>query len=44
MNMVVSTIVYTVILVFGITGIGFLLGKLNKLGDDDSIIDAEEVE
>lgn len=42
MQMVLSTIIYTVIIVFAITAIGFGIGKLNKFGDSDELIDVNE--
>lgn len=44
MQMVVTTLIYTAIMVFGITAVGKLLGKLNKFGDEDSIIETEDPE
>lgn len=44
MHMCVTTIVYTTILVFAITGIGFAIGKLNKFGDSDDTICLNEKE
>lgn len=38
MNMCVTTIIYTVIIVFAITGVGFAIGKLNKFGDSDEMV------
>ena len=35
MHMCVTTIIYTAIMVFAITGIGYAIGKLNKFGDSD---------
>ena len=39
MHMVVSTIVSAAIMVFAITTVGFFIGKINKFGDSDEIID-----
>ena len=39
MHMVVSTIVSAAIMVFAITTVGFFIGKANKFGDSDEIID-----
>ena len=36
--MCVQTILYTVIIVFVITAIGFGIGKFNKFGDSDEMI------
>ncbi len=44
MSMVISTIVYTVIIVFAITAAGFAIGKLNKFGDSDELIDVDKEE
>lgn len=44
MQMVIAAFVSTVIMVFGITAIGYFLGKFNKFGDDDSIIETEDPE
>ena len=38
MHMCVTTIIYTAIMVFAITGIGYAIGKLNKFGDSDDCI------
>ncbi len=35
MHMCVTTIAYTIIIVFAITIIGFIIGKFNKFGDSD---------
>lgn len=40
--MVISTIIYTVIIVFIITGIGFGIGKFNKFGDSDELINVDK--
>jgi hypothetical protein len=39
MHMVVTTIISAAIMVFAITAVGFLIGKLNRFGDRDEIID-----
>lgn len=39
MHMVISTIVSAAIMVFLITTVGFFIGKINKFGDSDEIID-----
>lgn len=39
MHMVVSTIISAAIMVFAITAVGFLIGKVNKFGDSDELID-----
>lgn len=44
MHMCVTTILYTAIIVFAITGIGFALGKLNKFGDSDELINLDDRE
>lgn len=40
--MVLSTIIYTIVIVFVITGIGFAIGKLNKFGDSDELINVDK--
>ena len=42
MHMVVSTIVSAAIMVFAITAVGFLIGKVNKFGDSDELIDVTD--
>lgn len=42
MHMVLTTIIYTVIIVFAITAIGFGIGKFNKFGDSDELIDVDK--
>lgn len=42
MTMFVTTIVYTVCIVFAITAIGFVIGKFNKFGDSDEIIEVDK--
>lgn len=42
MQMVVSTIISTIIIVFAITAVGFCIGKLNKFGDSDELIDVDK--
>ena len=42
MHWCVTTFLYTAILVFDITGIGFGIGKLNKFGDSDELINMDE--
>ncbi len=42
MHMCVTTFAYVIIIVVAITAIGFGLGKLNKFGDSDEIIDEED--
>lgn len=42
MHMVVSTIVSAAIMVFAITAVGFLIGKVNKFGDSDELIDVSD--
>jgi hypothetical protein len=42
MSMVVHTILYTVCIVFAITAIGFGIGKTNKFGDSDELIDLDK--
>ena len=42
MHMVLSTIIYTIIIVFAITAIGFAIGKANKFGDSDELIDVDK--
>ena len=39
MHMVVTTIISAAIMVFAITTVGFFIGKINKFGDSDEIID-----
>lgn len=43
MIMCITTAVTTAIIVFAITGIGFAIGKLNKFGDKDTLIETENV-
>lgn len=42
MTMVLQTIIYTVIIVFAITAVGFGIGKTNKFGDVDDLIDVSK--
>lgn len=42
MHMCVTTIVYTILIVFAITGIGYGIGKFNKFGDSDEMISLEK--
>ena len=42
MHMCVTTIIYTAIMVFAITGIGFAIGKLNKFGDSDELVNLDD--
>ena len=42
MSMFVTTIAYIVIIVFAITAIGFGIGKFNKFGDSDEIIEVDK--
>ena len=42
MQMVLSTIIYTVVIVFAITAIGFGIGKFNKFGDSDELIEMDK--
>ena len=42
MHMVVSTIISAAIMVFAITIVGFFIGKLNKFGESDEIIDVSQ--
>ena len=42
MHMCVTTILYTAIMVFAITGIGFDIGKLNKFGDSDELFNLDD--
>ena len=44
MHMCVETILLTAVMVFGITIVGFFLGKLNKFGDRDELLDLSEEE
>ena len=44
MHMVITTVVYTIIIVFAITAVGFGIGKANKFGDRDEILDLSEEE
>lgn len=37
MHMCITTILYTAIIVFSITIIGFLIGKTNRFGDSDEL-------
>ena len=39
MHMVVTTILSAAIMVFAITTVGFFIGKVNKFGDSDEVID-----
>ena len=41
MHMCVTTILYT-IMVFAITGIGYAIGKLNKFGDSDELVNLDD--
>ena len=42
MHMCVTTIIYTAIMVFAITGIGYAIGKLNKFGDSDELVNMDD--
>ena len=42
MHMCVTTILYTAIMVFAITGIGFAIGNLNKFGDSDELVNLDD--
>ena len=42
MHMCVTTSLYTAIMVFAITGIGFAIGKLNKFGDSDELVNLDD--
>ena len=42
MHMCVTTIIYTAIMVFAITGIGYAIGKLNKFGDSDELVNLDD--
>ena len=42
MHMCVTTTLYTAIMVFAITGIGFAIGKLNKFGDSDELVNLDD--
>lgn len=42
MSMVLSTIIITIIIVFAITAVGFGIGKANKFGEVDDLIDIKE--
>ncbi len=42
MQMCIETIVYTILLVFAITAVGYGIGKLNKFGDSDEAIHMDE--
>ena len=42
MHMCVTTILYTAIMVFAITGIGYAIGKLNKFGDSDELVNLDD--
>ena len=42
MHMCVTTIVYTAIIVFAITAIGYIIVKANKFGDSDEIVDMDD--
>ena len=44
MQMCIETILLTAVMVFGITIVGFFLGKLNKFGDRDELLDLSEEE
>lgn len=44
MHMCITTMASVIIMVFAITFIACLIGKLNKFGDNDSIIKIEEDE
>ena len=42
MHMCVTTILYIAIMVFAITGIGYAIGKLNKFGDSDELVNLDD--
>ena len=42
MHMCVTTILYTAIMVIAITGIGVAIGKLNKFGDSDELVNLDD--
>ncbi len=42
MHMCVTTIIYTILIVFAITGVGYGIGKFNKFGDSDEMISLKE--
>lgn len=42
MHMVVHTVVSAAIMVFAITIVGFFIGKANRFGEKDDIIDVSE--
>lgn len=44
MQMCIEAILSTAAMVFGITIVGFFLGKLNKFGDRDELLDLSEEE
>ena len=44
MHMCVTTILYTAIIVFAITGNGSSIRKLNKFGDSDELINLDDWE
>ena len=44
MHMCIETILLTACMVFGITIVGFFLGKFNKFGDSDELLDLSEEE
>ena len=37
-----TAIMYTAIMVFAITGIGYAIGKLNKFGDSDELVNLDD--
>lgn len=42
MHMLVTTIISAAIMVFAITTVGFFIGKVNKFGDSDALIDVSK--
>ena len=42
MHMCVTTILYTAIMVFAITGIGFAIGKIKKFGASDELVNLDD--
>ena len=44
MHMCIETILLTACMVFGITIVGFILGKFNKFGNSDELLDLSEEE
>ena len=42
MHMCVTTILYTAIMVFAITGIGFAIGKLNKFSKSKELVNMDD--